>query len=106
MIINSKKKGARVELLLAKLIRKFGFKAERSVQYCGRTGTEDLNHNIPGIYIECKGVENLNLRKALQQAIDDSKGTGKIPSVWHKTNRKEFLVTMRATDFLNLTKEK
>ena len=59
---------------------------------------------LPGIHIECKFVEKLNIRKAMEQSQRDAEdeGKGNLPILAHKTSRRPWLVTMRAEDFFKL----
>lgn len=100
MPINSKKKGSRGEREWAKLCREYGFNCRRTAQYCGNTGEAADVVGIPGIHQEVKWVERLNLRDAMEQAKKDCGNN--IPIVAHKKNNKEWLVTMRAEDWLKL----
>ena len=104
-MVNSRAKGAAGERELSKFLREHGYSARRSQQYCGAAGDEDITHTVPDIYIECKRVQNLNLDKALEQAVKDSEGTGKVPTIWHRKNGKEWKVTLYATDFLKLVEK-
>ena len=81
---NSRRKGASGERELAKKLREYGYEARRGQQYCGSNGDADVV-GIPGIHIECKRVEALNIEKAMQQSISDSKD-GEIPVVMHRKN--------------------
>ena len=56
---------------------------------------------LPGIHIEVKNVERLNLRAAMAQSENDAKD-GEVPIVAHKSNRKPWLVTMNSEDFFKL----
>ena len=96
--MNSRSKGKRGELELAKELRKYGFEARRGQQYCGANGDADVV-GLPGMHLEVKRVEKLNVEKALQQAERDSQ-EGKIPVVMHRANREEWKVTMRLEDFI------
>ena len=70
MAVNSKRKGADGERELAKKLNEYGFSTRRSVQYNGKAddGKADLV-NLPGIHIECKRVERLNISEAMTQAL-------------------------------------
>lgn len=105
MAVNSKRKGAGGERELAKKLNEYGFTTRRSVQYNGKAddGKADLV-NLPGIHIECKRVERLNVNEAMFQAINDAKG-GELPTVFHRKNRGAWLVTMRLDDWMELYKE-
>ena len=99
----SQRKGADGERELASLLTRYGYTIERggSLSY----GTIPDLIGLPGIHIECKRVERLNLRKAMDQAIRDSVRFGDgSPVVFHRQNRQEWLVTMRFADWINLYK--
>lgn len=102
MTINSKQKGARGERELASILRSYGYECRRGQQYCGANGDADVV-GLPGVHIECKRVEKLNLYDAMAQAKADSNGD--IPTVFHRKNNCEWLVTMRLEDWLNMYKE-
>lgn len=57
---------------------------------------------LPGIHIECKRVENLNVYNALAQAIRDTGESGDLPAVFHRKNNQPWLVTMRLDDWLKI----
>ena len=106
MAINSKQKGARFERKLASLFRDYGYwDARRTAQYCGNTGDASDVVGLPGIHIEAKHQERMELYKWMEQAIRDSKGTGNIPVVFHKKNSADILVSMRFEDWMQLFKE-
>jgi post-segregation antitoxin (ccd killing protein) len=90
-------KGAAGERELAELIRTLGIDASRSARN-GVDQAEDIMHSIPGVHIECKRVERLNVSQAMKQATDAA--GRKIPTVWHRRNREAWLVTIPAADVL------
>ena len=96
----SREKGKRGEREWAALCREYGFNCRRTAQYCGNTGEAADVVGIPGIHQEVKWVERLNLRDAMEQAERDCGEN--IPIVAHKKNGKEWLVTMRAEDWLKM----
>lgn len=100
---NSKLKGKAGELELAKVLRTFGYDCRRSVQYNGYApdGQPDIL-GLPGIHVECKRVEQLNLYKAVQQSIRDNGDPCALPAVFHRKNRQPWLVTMEIDDWMNL----
>lgn len=58
---------------------------------------------LPGVHVEVKRVERLNLWKAMQQAAADAdRFKDGMPIVFHRQNRKPWLVTMRLDDFMKL----
>ena len=107
MSLNSKQKGKRGELLWAKVCQEHGFEeVRRTAQFCGKTGQAADCIGLPHIHQEVKFVQALNIGKAMEQAVRDSKaeGKGNMPIVAHKKNGKEWLVTMKADDFFQLYK--
>lgn len=108
MSINSKEKGKRGELEVVQLLRNAGFPAaERTAQYCGNNpeGAADVR-GVPGIHIEVKRVEHLNIDDALDQSRRDAgKTDGGLPVVVHRRNGKDWKVTMDARDWIALFKK-
>lgn len=106
MTINSKQKGARFERLLVSKFREYGYKdSRRTAQYCGNTGDASDVVGLPGIHIEAKHQERMQLYDWMDQAKRDSQGSGNFPVVFHKKNNAEILVTMRFDDFMEIYKE-
>lgn len=101
--VNSRAKGAAGERELANLLKEYGYKSRRGQQYCGADGSADVV-GLPGIHIECKRVEKLNLEKAMEQSKHDARA-GELPAVFHRKNRKEWLVTMPFEDWIQLYRE-
>lgn len=50
----------------------------------GTSGEADVV-GIPGVHIECKRVEKLNIYTAMAQAVRDAR-PGEIPTVFHRKN--------------------
>lgn len=106
----SRDKGKKGERELAALLREYGYDTRRGVQYNGADGSADVV-GLPGIHIECKRVERLDLYDAMEQAIGDAR-EGEIPAVFHRRNRDYWKVTLRLEDFMEIyqkwenTKEK
>jgi hypothetical protein len=93
---NSRAKGAVGEReLAAELNRLFATSARRGQQYSGIEGEDVVG--IPGIHVESKRVQALNIHNAVDQAAKDSKGV-KVPAVFHRKNHKPWLVTVRLDD--------
>lgn len=106
MTINSKQKGARFERLLASKFREYGYsEARRTAQYCGNTGDASDVVGLPGIHVEAKHQEKMQLYDWISQAKRDSAGTGKLPAVFHKKNNHNILVTMELEDFMEIYRE-
>ena len=83
---NSRQKGARGERELAAVLREHGFECRRGQQYSGANGDADVV-GLPGIHIECKRVESLNIHKAIEQAKSDAR-ENELPAVFHRKNGK------------------
>jgi hypothetical protein len=105
--INSKEKGKRFERALAKLFRDYGYECRRTNQYCGNTGDASDVVGLPFIHVEAKHQEKMTLYDWMAQAIHDAaaNGKGNLPTVFHKKNNCEILVTMRLGDWMKLYKE-
>ena len=101
--MNSRQKGARGEREIAKILRQRGYDARRGQQYSGANGDADVV-GLPGIHIEVKRVEALNIDKAMEQAITDAK-PGEMPAVFHRKIGKEWKATVRLKDFIKLYKQ-
>lgn len=105
MAINSRAKGAAGERELARKLREYGYNdAKRGRQFCGLNGNADIVDALPGIHIECKRVERLNIDDAMLQAIRDRR-EGEYPAVFHRKNNHEWLVTMRLEDWKEIYRE-
>ena len=83
--MNSRMKGKRGELELARALRAFGYDCRRGVQYSGANGDADVV-GLPGIHIECKRVERLNLEDAMAQSRRDAREE-EIPVVMHRKTK-------------------
>lgn len=116
--MNSREKGKRGETEIARLLREYGYETRRGQQFSGANGDADVI-GLPGIHIECKRVEHLNIDKALEQSVRDAyadslrQGSEVIPAVFHRSNddRKKdstkgvWKVTMRLDDWMKLFRE-
>ena len=98
--MNSREKGKKGENELAQILRAYGFEARRGQQFSAANGDPDVV-GMPGVHIECKRVERLNIYEAIAQSINDAR-IGETPVVMHRKNREEWLVTMRLGDFIKL----
>lgn len=113
--MNSRAKGARGEVELAHALKIYGYDTRRGQQFSGANGDADVV-GLPGIHIECKRVEKLNIDKALSQSVRDAyadsikQGMNMIPTVFHRSNsdRQEgstkgsWKVTMLLDDWIEL----
>lgn len=104
---NSREKGKRGELELAHWLEGFGYSARRGQQYSGATGDADVV-GLKGVHIECKRVEDLDVKKAMEQSRTDAYADGlragrrMIPTVFHRRNRMPWMVTISAADLARL----
>lgn len=99
----SREKGKRGERELAALLRDYGYDCRRGQQFCGRNGDADVV-GLPGIHIECKRVERLDLSAAMRQAKGDARA-GEMPAVMHRKNGGDWLVTMSLEDWITVYRE-
>lgn len=98
---DSRRKGAEGERELAKKLATYGFDTRRGQQYHGGGDSPDVV-GLPGVHIECKRVQALNIEKAMMQSRRDADGTDDIPVVMHRRNREGWKVTMDLDEFMNL----
>lgn len=98
--MNSRNKGKRGELELANKLKSYGYNARRGQQYSGINGDADVL-GLPGIHIECKRVEKLNIENAIEQAERDA-SYGEKPAVFHRKNNRKWLVTMPFDEWIEL----
>lgn len=96
--MNSRTKGKVGEREAAEVLRQLGFTAaRRGVQYQGGPDSPDVV-GIPGVHVEVKRVERLNIDAAMAQARADA-GPSQVPIVMHRRNRGVWMVTV---DIANL----
>lgn len=98
---NSQRKGKEGELKLMHFLLNLGLRVKRGYVWLNQSDLIGLD----GIHIECKFVESLNVRKALDQAIAESKKKKDgLPAVFWKKSRKEWVTIMRTEDWVTLYK--
>ena len=101
MAVNSRMKGKRAELEIARFLRDHGFtEARRGQQFKGSADSPDVT-GLTGFHIEVKRVERLDLAAAMDQSIRDC-GQDEIPVVMHRKNNDYWKVTMRLDDFVEV----
>lgn len=93
-------KGKRGERELAGILRDYGYDCRRGQQFCGANGDADVV-GLPGIHIESKRTERLNLYDALAQATRDAR-KGEIPVIFHRRNNCEWVCILSLDDFMRL----
>lgn len=101
----SQSKGRDGELELARVLQEYGYDVQPGrAQSYGEV--PDLT-GLPGVHIECKRVERLNVPEAMKQAIRDAeKFHDGAPTLFHRRNREPWLVTMKLEDWLSLYQRK
>lgn len=107
MAINSKRKGKKGELYVVNKFKEWGYECNRTAQFKGNTGRADDIEGIDYIHAEVKFVEKLNLSEAMNQAIRDNLASNRkaMPTVFHKKNYQELMVTQRFSDWIKLYNE-
>lgn len=93
-------KGRRGEEELVRLLRdRYGYEVKRGMVFLHQSDMIGLS----GIHPEVKRVERLNIWEAMRQAVYEAgKRHDGLPTVFHRRNRSEWLVTMRLTDWIDL----
>lgn len=97
----SQAKGRTGELELVHILQGYGYdvKAGEPLNY----GKEPDLSGLPGVHIEAKRAEKLNLTAWLEQAERDAEKFGDgLPAVFHRRNRQEWLVTMPLKKWITL----
>ncbi len=105
MGIRSQRKGADGERELAELLTAAGYEIKRGGSQTYGT-VPDLT-GLPGIHIEVKRAEKLNIHDAMKQSCTDAaRFLDGMPAVFHRRNRTPWLVTMRMEDWLQLYRKR
>ena len=103
----SREKGKRGERQWALVCREHGYECRRISQYCGQSGEAADVVGLPGVHIEVKRVERLNVPEAMKQAVRDAgKFHDGAPALFHRRSREPWLVTMQLKDWMGLYQEK
>lgn len=98
---SQQRKGADGERELVTVLKDYGFATERGGSET--FGTVPDITGLPGIHIEVKRVERLNISEAMTQAIRDAaRFCDGMPTVFHRRNRQPWLVTMRLDDWMTI----
>ncbi len=104
----SREKGKSGEREVVKLLEDHGFEARRGQQFRGGSDSPDVIHNMVNmgpsgfsLFLEVKRRERVNLYEALAQA-DEDKSWAETSIVLHRKDRKHWLVTLDANDFLDM----
>ncbi len=98
---SSQRKGAEGERELAAWLREHGYDISRGGSMSFGEIPDPVG--LPGIHIEVKRVERLDLHGAISQAVRDAERfRDGAPAVFHRKNRSPWLVTMRLDDWFSL----
>lgn len=96
----SQAKGRRGELELVELLQKAGYTSVKPGQAVSFGGTPDVV-GLPGVHVECKRHERLELSAWLKQAARDAEAFGDgLPVCFHRANRQPWIVSMELDVFL------
>lgn len=98
-------KGRRAEIELSKYLQDHGYKDARpgtALNY----GTEADITGVPGLHIECKRHERIEINKWYQQAAEDAERMkdGR-PVVIFRRNRQPWLIVLSLEDFIATQQE-
>ena len=99
------RKGANGERELSGILREYGYDTQRggSLTY----GEIPDIIGLPGIHIECKRAERLDLLAAIRQAeADAARFNDGLPCVFHRKNRSPWIVSMPLEVFMKLYSRK
>lgn len=98
---SSQRKGAEGEQELVRILRRAGYPVERGGSQTYGTVPDIVG--LPGVHIEVKRVERLNVSEAMGQAIRDAQRfRDGAPAVFHRRNREPWQVTMLLNDWIKL----
>lgn len=95
-------KGRRGEIELAHFLQAHGY-PEAAPGAALNYGTQPDITGIPGLHIECKRHERLEIAKWYQQAQADAERMkdGR-PAVIYRRNRQQWMITLALEDFIDL----
>ena len=102
---SSQRKGAEGERELAAILARYGYEVKRggSLSF----GEAPDLAGLPGVHIEVKRVERLNITEAMLQAVRDAERfRDGVPALFHRRNRQPWLVTLRLEDFMSIYQNK
>ena len=102
---SSQAKGRRAEIELAQVLRAYGL-PDACPGSPFNYGTQADVSGVPGLHIECKRHERLEVCKWYEQAQQDAARMqdGK-PVVIYRQNRKPWMILLSLHDFMDLVKE-
>lgn len=99
--MNSRDKGKRGELEWVHFLKERGHEdAARGQQFKGGGDSPDVR-GVVGLHFEVKRVQALNIGAAYAQAKRDA-AEGNTPVVAHRRNNSRWLITLDASDFMEI----
>jgi Holliday junction resolvase len=100
----SRNKGKRGEREAVELLRSHGFEeARRGQQHRGGPDSPDILGGPPGLHLEVKRTERLDLYASIEQATHDAE-ISETPVVLHRRNGRQWVAILPAGEFLALFK--
>ncbi len=97
----SQRKGAEGEKELTHILQDKGYSVKRGGILNYRIYPDVVG--LPGVHVEVKRCEKLNLLKAIKQAQEDAaRFLDGQPAVFHRRNREPWLVTMTLEEWIKL----
>lgn len=101
--VNGNAKGKDGEREWRDVLKAHGYEAARGRQYSGSPDSPDVVcPDLEFLHFEVKRVEQLRIYDAMHQAEQDA--GGKFPIVAHRTNRREWLITINLETFFNFVR--
>lgn len=94
----SREKGARFERDLAKILTRAGFPSSRNAR--NGISTDDIAHSLPGVHLEAKHCERLEIPKWWAQCVRDAED--RAPVLVFKQNRAGERVITTLEHYLDL----
>lgn len=92
----ARNKGSAAEREVASILREYYPNAHRGMVFYHEP---DIVGGVPGLHLEVKRQERTDLRSWMNQSTEQAK-PGEIPTVVHRRNREQWLITMNLKDFL------
>lgn len=100
----SRNKGKRGEREWRDFLRGHGLSAKRGQQRSGLEEQDVICEDLPGYWFEVKRAERFKLYPSMEQAENDAGNAGKTPVVAHRRNHHDWVVVMKANDWIDLVK--
>jgi len=95
-----RRKGTRGELEVAAVLTEAGYPTRRDGRLTG-----DLLHNIPGLHLEVKWQERIQILDWIRQAETDAAKSKRVPAVVWRRSRMPWQITLTLDSFLDIMKK-